>query len=63
MNEPPIVAYFRSIGIAHADDMSSIILKSAYRKHNNLPLDLDGQVKHYQDFWKENGFPDGIPKP
>jgi hypothetical protein len=61
LNEPPIVAYFRSIGIAHADDMSSIILKSAYRKHNNKPIDLEGQVKYYQDFWKENGFANGIP--
>jgi hypothetical protein len=62
INQPPIVAYFNSIGIHHADDMSSTILHSAYRKHNNLPIDLEAQVKYYQDFWKQNGFPDGIPK-
>lgn len=61
LNEPPIVTYFKSIGIIHADDRSSIILTSAYRKYNNLPIDLEGQVKYYQDFWKKEGFPTGIP--
>lgn len=60
MSQPPISEYFYSIGITHADDMSSIILKSAYRKYNKIPIDLEDQVKYYQDFWKKNGFKDGV---
>lgn len=43
---------FRIIGIKHPDDMSCIILESAYRILNDLPIDLSGQVKRYKKYWK-----------
>lgn len=46
--------YFNSIGIHHADDMSSIILTTFHRKLLGVPIDLEGQVKYYQDFWAKN---------
>lgn len=48
-------AYFKGLGIWHADDMSGIILKSYFRYTHDKPLDIDGQVKHYLAFWKKNG--------
>jgi hypothetical protein len=61
--KPAIVEFFNNIGITHADDMSSIILKSLHRKVRGREIDLDTEVKHYQNYWKKNGFPDdGIPK-
>lgn len=59
---PPIVKFFNDLGIVHADDMSSIIISSAYRKVNGRLIDLEGQVKRYQDFWKKQGYEDGKPK-
>lgn len=61
--KPKLVEYFNSIGIVHADDMSAIILTSFYRHLKGLPVDVEGQVKSYHDFWKSHGYPDGIPKP
>lgn len=59
--ESPLYKYFKGIGIAHADDMSSIIFHSLHRVLNGKDIDLTGQVKHYQDFWKKRGYKDGIP--
>ena len=50
----PLSTYFRSIGIGHADDMSSIIFESLGRKMRNEPLDVPTQVKYYRDYWREN---------
>ncbi|TXI85145.1 MAG: hypothetical protein E6Q38_00940 [Crocinitomicaceae bacterium] len=60
--KPKIVEYFNNKGITHADDMRRIILTSVYRSLHNQDLKLEEQIKHYQDYWKENGYPDGIPK-
>lgn len=57
-----LAQWFKSKGIHHADDMSSIVLTSFYRLMNGYDIDLDGQIKHYQDFWVEEGFAGGIPK-
>jgi hypothetical protein len=46
-----LVQYFYTIGIFHPDDMSSIILTSFHRQLNKKDIDLDGQVKHYKDYW------------
>jgi hypothetical protein len=46
--------YFNSIGITHADDMSGIILDSYWRTLHDEPLDIEGQVKFYQDFWAKS---------
>lgn len=60
--KPKLVKYFNEMGITHADDMSAIVLTSFHRKISEKELDVEAQVKHFQDFWKRNGIPDGIPK-
>lgn len=52
-HDSPLAQYFNSIGIHHADDMSGIVLESLYRELNNTPINLDEQVKIYQDYWKK----------
>lgn len=42
---------FHEMGITHVDDMSDIILVSAHRKLNGLPLDIPAQVKRCKDYW------------
>jgi len=44
---------FKAIGIFHPDDMSGIILESAYRILKGLPVNLRGQVKRYNKYWKD----------
>jgi hypothetical protein len=44
---------FKSKGIFHPDDMSSIIIKSYYRQLHKQDWELDKQLKYYQDYWKE----------
>ncbi len=43
--------YFLDKGVAHPDDMSSIILTSYHRHLNNKPTDLEGQIKRNQAFY------------
>lgn len=43
---------FLQLGIDKLHDMSNIILTSLHRKLNNLPIDLEGQVKYFIDYWK-----------
>jgi hypothetical protein len=50
-----LAEYFNKLGIYHADDMSGIIIESFWHHLRNEPLDLDNQVKYYQDFWKNQG--------
>jgi hypothetical protein len=49
-----LVNHFNLLKIWHADDMSSIILRSAHRKYHNKPIELDLQIKHYKDYWENN---------
>jgi hypothetical protein len=51
--------YFNNMGIKHPDDMSGIILTSYHRFLNDRDIDLDSQVLHYKDYWKnyEKKFP------
>lgn len=42
---------FHEMGITHVDDMSDIILTCVYRKLNDLPFDLEAQVKRCKDYW------------
>lgn len=44
--------YFISIGVKHPDDMSSIIIKSLWRKLNNIPISLEEEVNFYKKYWK-----------
>lgn len=48
----PLTIYFNAMGIFHADDMSGIIIESFWHHLKNEPLELDEQIKLYQDFWK-----------
>ncbi len=61
-HENDLTKWFNSVGITHADDMSGIIFTSTHRKLNNKKIDLEEQIKRYQNHWKKNGYPDGIPK-
>jgi len=47
-----LAQWFNTIGIYHADDMSGIILTSFWRHLNEVPINLDGQVQFYLDYWK-----------
>lgn len=47
-----LVEYFNRLGITHADDMSGIILVSYWRTLHNVPLEINAQIKMYQDYWK-----------
>ena len=45
--------WFKDIGIFHPDDMSGIIMDSFVRHLKGEPIDLDGQVKFYQNYWEK----------
>lgn len=45
--------WFKKRGIWHADDMSSIILRSFHRKINGKKIDLEGQIKYFKDYWEK----------
>lgn len=53
--------YFESLGVWHADDMSGIIFHSYWCHVRKQPINLDKQIKHYQDYWEDN-YPNDIPK-
>lgn len=45
--------FFKTNGIFHPDDMSGIILTSYHRKLNGIDIELEKQIKYYQDYWKK----------
>lgn len=47
--------WFFDRGIHHADDMSGIILESFQRHLRGKKIDLEGQIEHYQNYWKDKG--------
>jgi hypothetical protein len=51
--------YFRQLGIYEYDDMSGIILNSYWRQLHGKPIDLNGQVRYYQDYWKNEDLKEG----
>jgi hypothetical protein len=59
-----LAKYFNSKGIFHADDMSGIILDSYHRYLTGKEIDLDKQIKFYQNAWKVTKRPskDSLPK-
>ena len=59
--QPKLNQEFEKIGIRHADDMSAILLTCLYRTIANIKVDMETQVKIYQDHWKRYGYKDGIP--
>jgi hypothetical protein len=46
-----------NMGILHPDDMTAIILTSYQRKLKGEDIQLDEQLKYYQDFWRKSGMP------
>lgn len=54
----PLYDHFKTLGLWHADDMSGVILTSFCRHLKGKPLDVEGQVKFYLDFWKKQGVKD-----
>lgn len=52
--ESRLALWFNEQGIHHADDMSGIILDSLWSHINKKPIELDKQIKVYQDYWKEH---------
>lgn len=49
----PLQNYFMELGLHHADDMSGVIIKSFWHHLRGEPLELDKQIKLYQDFWSK----------
>ena len=45
--------FFKSKGVFHPDDMSGIILCSFYRYLHGQDMNVDEQVAHYQEYWRE----------
>lgn len=50
--ESELREWFNNIGIFHPDDMSSIIMDSFVCAIRKEPINLNEQVKFYQDYWK-----------
>jgi hypothetical protein len=44
---------FKSKGIFHPDDISSIILTSFHRQLNNKDIRLEEQINEYKDYWEK----------
>jgi len=57
----PLVKYFNSIKIYHADDMSGIIFTSIHRHLNGKDIELEKQITFYLNYWKVKGYKDGNP--
>lgn len=49
----PLYEYFKNLGLWHADDMSSVILTSYHRFLNKKDINLNEQIEHYINYWKE----------
>jgi len=49
--------YLTGEGLFHPDDMSGVILTSYQRYLNQQPIELEMQIKKYQDFWMKKTKP------
>jgi hypothetical protein len=45
--------FFFELGLWHADDMSSVILKKFQCELREEEFDLDKEVQHYKNFWEK----------
>lgn len=43
--------WFEAQGVWHPDDMSSIIIRSYYRKTKGRPIKLQEQIQEYTEYW------------
>ncbi len=53
----PLAVWFNDRGIHHPDDMSGIILTSYWRHLNDIPIDLESQIRPYQRYWQDHADP------
>jgi len=57
--ESALYKYFNKMGLWHADDMSSLIIRSYHRHINdkkiNLKLQINKTIKYWTKYQKENG--------
>jgi hypothetical protein len=44
--------YFEKLNLPHPDDMSGVILHSFHLHLNGLPLEVEKQIKKYQEYWE-----------
>lgn len=51
--ESELKQWFKGIGIWHPDDMSSIIMDSFVSSLRGEPIDLEKQVKFFQEYWEK----------
>jgi hypothetical protein len=54
----PLYSHFHKLGLFHPDDMSAIILTSLWRRIHGQPLEIAGQIKEYQEYWRVSRDPD-----
>lgn len=54
LNENNLSKEFENQGIHHADDRSTIILRTFHRKINNVEFDIEGQIMEYINYWSAN---------
>jgi hypothetical protein len=47
-----LATWFNERGIHHPDDMSAIILDSYWRHLNQRQINLEEQIKYYQEYWR-----------
>lgn len=60
--QPLLNAWFESIDIVHADDMSAILLTCLYRNLVDEDYKIKEQVDYYKEHWRQQGYSNGIPK-
>lgn len=46
--------YFNDLGIHHPDDMSGIILTNYHKHLNDKDIELEEQIKYYQEYWENS---------
>jgi hypothetical protein len=59
----PLYQYFHRIGLEHPDDMSGVIFTSFWRYLRDKPLDVEGQVRKCQLYWRYAKHPDPSSNP
>lgn len=48
----PLHKWFTDRGVWHPDDMSSIIIRSYYRRLKGEPIKFREQIQHFVEYWK-----------
>lgn len=60
-SDSALSSWFKGVGIHHPDDMSAIIIDSLHKKLNDQPINLDEQIKIYQEYWGQSKSPAPTP--